>query len=94
MYQLTDEDSTMTASLPLVEKELNAVYWSLIETHVSFRSTESRPLRVTTCFNHDTIWLDTGPTPSLSGLFQTIWDVVAPLLLALSVIAMLTSRSD
>jgi len=52
-------------------------------------------LRVSTCLNHDRMRLDTGPALRLSGLFQTIWfqtiwNVVAPLLLALSVIAVLT----
>ena len=52
-------------------------------------------MRVSTCLNHDRMRLDTGPALRLSGLFQTIWfqtiwNVVAPLLLALSVIAVLT----
>ena len=47
-------------------------------------------MRFSTCLNHDRMRVDTGSTLRLSGLFQTIWNVVAPLLLALSVIAVLT----
>ena len=48
------------------------------------------PLRVLTCLNHDKMRLSTEPALKLSGPFQPIYNVVTPLLLALSVIAMLT----